>query len=182
MVPSTGALTHNEGAFVEAVLMKWLARVSSLSLLLFKVHFIINVGEKEMIPFVSLHERNKEPCSPRARTVTYLSYSTLFHWGSSIFNLSMSLPSISLRLSLPLLFYINSLGVVFWWSSLSFLQVCPRGRGSSRNCNPSPILLHTTQKSPTFARQRPQWFPSLGLQLLSAFVIFLSLCLVLLVQ
>ena len=93
MVPSTGALTHNEGAFVEAVLMKRLARVSSLSLLLFKVHFIINVGEKEMIPFVSLHERNKEPCSPRARTVTYLSYSTLFHWGSSIFNLSTNLPT-----------------------------------------------------------------------------------------
>ena len=175
MVPSTGALTHNEGAFVEAVLMKWLARVSSLSLLLFKVHFIINVGEKEMIPFVSLHERNKEPCSPRARTVTYLSYSTLFHWGSSIFNLSTNLPT-STVYDHPHIF-------IFWWSSPSFLQVCPRRRGSSGNCNPSPTLLRTTQTSPTFARLHPMWFlPSLGLQLLSVFVIFLSLCLVLLVQ
>ena len=45
------ALTHNEGVSVEAVLMKWLARVPSPSLLLFKVH-LINVGKKEMIPGV----------------------------------------------------------------------------------------------------------------------------------
>jgi hypothetical protein len=40
------ALTHNEGVFVEAVFMKWLARNPTPSLLLFKVHFIINVGKK----------------------------------------------------------------------------------------------------------------------------------------
>jgi hypothetical protein len=37
--------------------MKWLARVPSRSLLLFKVQFIINVGEKEMDPFIIKKQR-----------------------------------------------------------------------------------------------------------------------------
>jgi len=96
--PSTGALTHNEGVFVEAVLIKWLARVPSPSLLLLKVHFIINVRIKRkwMIPFVLYNKETKNHVgSPRARTVTYLSYSRLFQWGSSVFNLSTSFPASS---------------------------------------------------------------------------------------
>jgi hypothetical protein len=66
-----------------SLLMKWLARVPSPSLLLFKVHFIINVGKKEMDPFCFIYskETKNHVASPRAWTVTYLSYSTLFHWG-----------------------------------------------------------------------------------------------------
>ena len=43
MVTSTGALTHNEGVFVAEA-----ASESSRSLLLLKVHFIINVGKRKV--------------------------------------------------------------------------------------------------------------------------------------